>query len=180
MVRTEQTGERKKMIAVERATINALVIEYNRLIRQTLCIHQDDAMRCYDQIIRGHATLSNRKFLIPNNIFKVHSIAHNKMKFKTQINNEISSIEYTNTEDLPIHGIGQGAGNGGTKWNFISVPMMKIVEEVAPGCKIRLPKGEKEWNKYIVGFIDDKSQYVNSANSQVNKTVIRGMEQSNY
>ena len=25
------------------------------------------------------------------------------MKFKTQINNKISSIEYTNTEDLPIH-----------------------------------------------------------------------------
>ena len=68
MVRTEQTGERKKTSAVERATINALIIEYNRLIRQTLCIHQDDAMGCYDRIIRGHATLSSRKFLIQDNI----------------------------------------------------------------------------------------------------------------
>ena len=70
------------MIAVERATINALVIEYNRLIRQTLCIHQDDAMGCYDRIIRGHATLSSREFLILDNVCKVHSITHNKIKFK--------------------------------------------------------------------------------------------------
>ena len=83
-------------------------------------------MGCYDRIIRGHATLSSKTFLIPDNICKVYSIAHNKMEFKPQINNKISSIEYTNTEDLLIHGIGQGAGNGGTKWNFTSVPIIKI------------------------------------------------------
>ena len=120
-----QTGGRKNMSAVETSTINELIIEYHRLTRQTLCIYQDDAMGCYDRIIRGHTTLSSRKFLIPDNICKVYSIAHNKMKFKPQINNKISSIEYTNTEDLPIRGIGQGAGNGGTKWNFTSVPMIK-------------------------------------------------------
>ena len=124
-----QTERRKNTSAVETATINELIIEYHRLKRQILCIHKDDAKRCYDRIIREHSTLSNMKFLIPNNICKVHSIAHNKMKFKTQINNNTSSIEYTNTEDLPIHGIGQGAGNRGTKRNFISVPMMKIVEK---------------------------------------------------
>ena len=59
----------------------------------------------------------------------------------THFKNKISSIEYTNTEDLPIHGIGQGAGIGGTKWNFISVSMMKIVEEVALRCRLRWPKG---------------------------------------
>ena len=148
-----QTGGRKNINAVETATINELVVEYHRLTRQALCIYQDDAMGCYDQIIRGHATWSSRKCFIPDNICKVHSIAHNKIKFKTQINNKISSIEYTHTEGLPIHGIEQGAGNRGTKWNFISVPMMKIVEEIAPGCKLRLPKGDKEWNKHIVGVI---------------------------
>ena len=57
-----QTGGRKNMSAVERATINELIIEYHRLTRQTLCIHQDDAIGCYDRIIRGHATLSSRNF----------------------------------------------------------------------------------------------------------------------
>ena len=166
------------MSAVETATINELIIEYHRLTRQILCIYQDDAMGCYDRIIRGHATLSSTKFMIPDNICKVHSIAHNKMKFKTQINNKISSVEFTNTKEMPKHGIGQGAGNGGTKWNFISVPMMKIVEEEAPGCSLRLPKGDKEWKKHIVGFVDDKRHYVNSPKSQICKRVIKGMEQS--
>ena len=57
-----QTGGRKEMSTVETATINELIIEYHRLIRQTLCIHQDDAMGCYDRIIRGHATLSISDF----------------------------------------------------------------------------------------------------------------------
>ena len=86
-------------------------------------------MGCYDRIIRGHTTLNSRQFLIPDNVCKVHNIAHNKMKFKTQIiNNKISCIEYTNTNDLPLHGIGKGVDNRETKWNFISIPMMKIAE----------------------------------------------------
>ena len=83
---------------METTTINELIIEYHRLTRQTLYIHQDDTMGRYDRKIRGHATLSNRRCLILDNIYKVHSIARKKMKFKTQINNKISSIEYTNTE----------------------------------------------------------------------------------
>ena len=55
---------------------------------------------------------------------------------------------------------------------------MKIVEEIAPGCRLRLPKGEKEWKKLSVGFVDDKRYYVNSTHSQMRKSVIRGMEQS--
>ena len=61
-LRLNQTGGRKNISAVETATINELIIEHHRLTRQTLCIHQDDAMGCYDRIIRGHATLSSRKF----------------------------------------------------------------------------------------------------------------------
>ena len=83
---------------METTTINELIIEYHRLTRHTLCIHQDDATGRYDRKIRGYATLSNRRCLILNNIYKIHSIARRKMKFKTQINNKISSIEYTNTE----------------------------------------------------------------------------------
>ena len=56
--------------------------------------------------------------------------------------------------------------------------MMKIVEEVAPGCRLCLPKGEKEWNTHIVDFVDDKRHYINSPHSQLRKSVIRVMEQS--
>ena len=142
-----QTGGRKNFCAVETGTIDQLIIETHRLTMYPLCIHQDDAMGCYDRIIRSHAILDSRKFGIPNNICKVYSIAHDMMQFKTQINNSISKTSYSSTTKLICHGAGQGAGNGGTNWTFISIPMIEVVEDVSQGCIITLPKGNTQWKK---------------------------------
>ena len=86
-------------------------------------------MGYYDRIIRSHAILNSRKFGIPDNVCKVYDTAHDFMRFRTQINNTISKKSYSSTKTLICHGIGQGTGNGGTKWKFISIPMMEVVEE---------------------------------------------------
>ena len=106
-----QTGGRKNFCAIETATIDQLIIETHRLTKHPLCIHQDDAMGCYDRIIRSHAILNSRKFGIPDNICKVYSIAHDLMQFKNQINNSVSKTSYSSTDNLKYHGAGQGAGN---------------------------------------------------------------------
>ena len=67
------------MSAIETATLNELIIESHRLTKQPQCIHQDDAMRCYNRIIRTHATINNRKFGIPDNVCKLHLKAHDNM-----------------------------------------------------------------------------------------------------
>ena len=126
-----QTGGRKNFCAVEIGTIDQLIIETHRLTKYPLCIHQYDAMGCYDRIIRSHAILNSRKFGIPNNICKVYIIAHDMMQFKTQINNSISKTSYSSTAKLICHGAGQGAGNGGTNWTFTSIPMIAVVEDVS-------------------------------------------------
>ena len=63
------------------------------------------------------------------------------MNFRNQINNNPSKITYISTKKLIMHGIGQGTGNGGTYWLFMSVPMIKIVDQVDPGCTMELSKG---------------------------------------
>ena len=98
------------------------------------------------------------------------------MKFKNQINNSISKKNYSSTNKLQYHGAGQGAGNGGTKWTFISIPMIKVVEEVSTGCVIQLPKGSKTWKKYMLDFVDDKRHYVNGNNKQTSKSILTAME----
>ena len=85
------------------------------LNKYPLYIHQDDAMGYYDRIIRNCAFLNSRKLGIPNDIFKVYSIAHDLMQFRTQINNNIFKKSYSSTVDLIYYGTGQGIGNGGTK-----------------------------------------------------------------
>ena len=60
-----------------------------------------------------------------------------------------------------MYGQGQGTGNGGTHWMFISVLMMEILDKVAPGFIIKLPKGKATWIIRMMAFVDDKRQYTN-------------------
>ena len=77
---------------------------------------------------------------------------------------------------LTMYGAGQGTGNEGTHWRFISVPMMKIVDQVAPGCTIKLPKGNTKLNIKIMGFVDDKRHYTNTLTQQIIIKVIKAMK----
>ena len=88
-----------------------------------------------------------------------------KIKFKNQIN----KITYTHTKELPTHGIGQCTENGRTKWTFISIPMMEVVDEVAPGCIIQLSSGNKTWSIKMMGFVDDKCHYTNEIKNHADK-----------
>ena len=86
------------------------------------------------------------------------------MEFKNQINNNTSQITCKITEKLPMHGQGQGAGNGGTRWMFIRVPMTEIVDNLALGCIIQLPKGKATCTIRMMTFVDDKRHYTNTLN----------------
>ena len=130
-----QTRGRNAFSVFETATISELIVETHKLTKFSLCI---------DRIIRSHAILNSRKFGIPDNICKVYSIAHDLIKFRTQMNITISKKSYSSTKTLTYYGVGQGTGNGGTKWTFISIPMMKVVENVSQGCIIKLPRSHKQ------------------------------------
>ena len=132
-------------------------------------------MGCYDRIIRSHTILNSRKFGILNNICKGCSIAHDMMQFKTQINNNISKTSYSSSTELIYYGAGQGAGNEGTNWTFISIPMIAVVEDVSQGCIINLPRGNTKWQKHMLAFVDHKRHNVNCLPNQSNKNILTAM-----
>ena len=100
------------------------------------------------------------------------------MEFKTQLHNSISKTSYTSTKELPFHGAGQGAGNAGTEWILISVPMIKAAEELTEGCIIKLPQGRATWTIFILGFVDGKHHYVNNFKELVLRQLIDALEKS--
>ena len=55
-------------------------------------------MGFYDRIFHNHAISNIRKCDIPDNVCKVHSITHDKMKFRNRIGNKVSDIVYTSIE----------------------------------------------------------------------------------
>ena len=58
------------------------------------------------------------------------------MIYKTQSKDHISNHSYSNTTDNPIHGGGQGSGNGGTLWNLISIQLLEVIDSFALGYTI--------------------------------------------
>ena len=44
---------------------------------------------------------------------------------------------------------------------FYNTPMMKAIGKYYKGCKISNPNKDITYTKYILGFIDDKTQYEN-------------------
>ena len=164
-----QTGGRKEMSSIKTVVIDELIKQYHQMTRETLYTHQDESIKYYDRIIRNHAILNSRKYEIPNNVCKVHSIAHGKMKFRKRIGNKISYIIYTSTEELKLHKAGQGTENECTHWTFISIPMMETVEQAVPGCTIQLPNDYQTLEVRMLGFVDDKKHYVNRIFKQLKK-----------
>ena len=70
------------MSTIETSIINELIIETHHSTKQFLRIHQDDAMGCYDRIIRPHAIWNRRKYGIPENVCQLHIKAHIDIKYK--------------------------------------------------------------------------------------------------
>ena len=56
--------------------------------------------------------------------------------------------------------------------------MMGIVDKVAPGCTIELPKGKAKWIIKMMAFVDDTRHYTNSTRQKLSELVIKAMEQS--
>ena len=99
------------MSASETAVINEIILDIHRITREPICSHQDDAMGCYNRIIRNHAMLNSRKHGIPENVCKMHCNAHDNMIYKNQIKNNVLELTYTSTKELTLHGVGQGTEN---------------------------------------------------------------------
>ena len=99
-------GGRYNMSSIEPACINEIITEGYILTRNPLCIHHDDAKECYDRIIWNHASLNNKKIIIPDNVGKIYCEAHEKMEFKTQLHNVIFKTSYTSEKGLLFHGAG--------------------------------------------------------------------------
>ena len=100
------------------------------------------------------------------------------MNFRIQIKNKIVTTSYKSTTNIVLYGARQGTENGVTKWNFISVPMMEVVEEKVLYCVIELPKEKQYWTIHILIFVDDKRHYSDKFQQNANVFLLKTIEKS--
>ena len=98
----------------------------------TLSITQHDNKVCFNWTVGNIKTLSSRKFNVPDKIYSMVA----KTKTKT-IQYHVTTIHgqsdeyYKHHKKHPVHGPGQGPGNAGLEWIFITIPIIKTFEQKA-------------------------------------------------
>ena len=109
----------------------------------TLIITQHDNKACFNRTVEIITTLSNRKFNVPDKICSMIAKTKNTIKYHITTIHGQSEEYYKHNTKHPVHGSGQGSGNAGSEWNFISIPILKTMEQEADGCIIIGPRGQE-------------------------------------
>ena len=119
--------------------VDKFVTEVHRLTFTNIFKLQHDAKACFDCIINLYSMLTSRKFEVSDKIFQIHSTTLRNTEYRVQTVLGTSNQYYKHSDSVPIHGNGQGAGSSGTVWVYISIPIMRTLDEYEEGCTIISP-----------------------------------------
>ena len=138
---TNQYGERKHLRYSDVAFINEIILEFHRIIHIPITITQHDNAACFDRTVLNITTLVNRKFNIPQDVCKLVTNIKENMRYHVVTHYGKSSRFYGHSTSNSVHGSGQGSGNTGMEWNFLSIPAMTMMKKNTEGCIIKGPTG---------------------------------------
>jgi hypothetical protein len=157
-----QSGSKPGSRAIDVAVHKELRYNYSKLTRTPLITIDNDAKSCFDRIMCNVAMLISKYYGIADNYCRLQS---NKLKgsiFRLRTGIGDSKTTYTNTDEEPIYGTGQGSCASPAIWLLISSFIMDLLQENANGmtmCDILKHKITKKW---IEGFVDDNSNFTNN------------------
>jgi len=131
----EMKAHGSRIAAIDKSTLNELIIKSHR-IRINRCapikmIRKGDMIESF-KILR----YLKAKHLNSVNVHKLESDRYEKTYYNTQAKIYISNISYSTTINGTLYGEGQGTSNSDTHYTFISIPMMEMIEQLAPDCII--------------------------------------------
>ena len=81
------------------------ITEFHKLSFRLLAKLQNNAAACFDKMIRNLSTLCNIHHYVSDSVCILQANALNRMKYKIQTMHDISSKTYSNSVELPIHGV---------------------------------------------------------------------------
>ena len=157
-----QFGSRPRRNAVDPVMLEELQFEISRSARRDLIQTNYDATACYDRMIPNLAMLASRKHGVHELVTYSNAGTLEQAKFHVRTEVGLSETSYSHEPQNPVYGTGQGSGNSGNNWNFISSALLDCYDTKASPATYINPDRSNPSAWSMVGFVDDNNGQVNS------------------
>ena len=91
--------------------------------------------------------LNSRIFGVHDQVFALHPKAFKNKNYYIKASLSTAKTAYSSNDICKLYGSRQWSGSSGTHWIFITVFLMKTLEESSKGFKIISPNEKVKWKK---------------------------------
>jgi hypothetical protein len=124
-----QDGFRKGRSTIRTLLLNEIINDYNKRLRINNFVGMTDISGCFDRIVAPVISLLNRKNGCPQEAVSMHATTLEKAKYHLKTKQGITTTSYSHSEDTPIYGNGQGAGDSPSQWCQQSTMLFDLYSE---------------------------------------------------
>jgi hypothetical protein len=134
---------------------NELLNDYNKRLRINNFVGLTDISGCFDQILPSIISLINQKNGCPPEAVRTHAATLEKACYHLKSKNGISDRFYLHSEQTPIYGNGQGAGDSPSQWSQESALLFDLYEEEVMGAQMSFRDGTAATRIPLTAFAND-------------------------
>jgi hypothetical protein len=150
-----QDGFRKGWSTMRMLLQNKLINDYNKCLRLNNFVGLTDISGCFDRILPSIISLLNQRNGCPPEPVKTHATTLEKARYHLKSKHGISSNFYSHSEQTPIYGNGQGAGDSPSQWSQESSMLFDLYENSVKGAQMSFRNGRLATKIPLTAFADD-------------------------
>jgi hypothetical protein len=150
-----QDGFRKGRSTIRTLLQNEIFHDYNKRHRINNFVGMTDISGCFDRIIPSIISMLNVKNGCPPEVVKMHADTLSKARYYLKTKNGISDTYYSHSDETPVYGNGQGAGDSPSQWNQESALLIDLYKREAPNATMTTHTRQVTVNVPITAFADD-------------------------
>ena len=159
-VATEQAGGRPKRTAIDEAVRTVVTFETCQLQRKSGGVMYNDAAACFDRIIENVSNITCMNAGAPLNVLDLHAKTIESMQYIIKHKNGLSPKANGHLQPDPFYGVGQGAGDAGARWGFVSDMIIKAYNKHAHDATLTSPITKIFSNHKVQAFVDDSRLFL--------------------
>jgi hypothetical protein len=175
-----QDGFRKGRSTIRTLLHNELINDYNKRLRINNFIGMTDISGCFDRIVTSVISLLNIKNGCTAQAVNMHATTLQMARYHLKTKLGVSKEFYSHSENNPVYGNGQGAGDSPSQWCQQSAMLFDLYKEANTGAQISNRHGNMVANFPLAAFADDTNLLGNDDKRQMSIAEITESAQKGF